>query len=188
MALQPLLDWIRAACMHASVEDGDHCLLSDAPSYPHPPIRSLDRAIETCLKRDLPEIIPNTGPDTSTTSAINHLTVEMLQVNQASNRKPKTVQATMTKGLSSSCMSRMPPPSNTSPRSIRTWRNPPSAWSARLLKSTCAPLPTCSACSTKYLQPPPDLLKKVASYDYSHFDQQDLEVGIHPFCTTYRSP
>jgi hypothetical protein len=32
------------------------------------------------------------------------------------------------------------------------------------------------------------LTKKIAGCDFSHFDLQDLEAGIHPFCTTYRSP
>ena len=32
------------------------------------------------------------------------------------------------------------------------------------------------------------LTKKMAGCDFSHFDLQDLEAGIHPFGTTYRSP
>jgi hypothetical protein len=78
-ALQPLLDWIRAACTNLG---DDHGLVSEAPNYPHPPVPSLDRAVEARLKRDLPGIVPNTGRQTSTTMAINHLTTEMLRVNQ----------------------------------------------------------------------------------------------------------
>jgi hypothetical protein len=32
------------------------------------------------------------------------------------------------------------------------------------------------------------LTKKIAGCNFSHFGMQDLEAGIHPFCTTYRSP
>jgi hypothetical protein len=32
------------------------------------------------------------------------------------------------------------------------------------------------------------LTKKISGCDFSHFDLSDLEAGIHPFCTTYRSP
>jgi hypothetical protein len=71
-AMQPLLDWLRVACTHADPALGEHRLLSKPPSYPHPPAPSLDMAIETRLRRDLPSLIPDAGPDTSTTLAINH--------------------------------------------------------------------------------------------------------------------
>ena len=80
-AMQPLLDWIRAAC--TLPDDGDdHDLMSELPSYPHPPVPLLDRAVEARLKLDLPGIVPDSSPQTSTTLAINHLTTEMLRVNQ----------------------------------------------------------------------------------------------------------
>jgi hypothetical protein len=82
-ALQPLLDWIRAACTNLG---DDHGLVSEAPSYPHPPVPLLDRAVEARLKRDLPGIVPDTGPQTSTTMAINHLTMEMLF---SENKQPR---------------------------------------------------------------------------------------------------
>jgi hypothetical protein len=89
-ALQPLLDWIRAACTNLG---DDHGLVSEAPNYPHPPVPSLDCAVEARLKHDLSGIVPNTGPQTSTTMAINHLTTEMLQVNQDGVLREQTAKA-----------------------------------------------------------------------------------------------
>jgi hypothetical protein len=60
-AMQPLLDWIRAASTLPEGDNEDCPLLSEAPSYPHPPVPSLDHAVEARLKLDLPGIVPDTG-------------------------------------------------------------------------------------------------------------------------------
>ena len=90
-AMQPLLNWIRAACTNLGE---DHSFVSEAPSYPHPPVPLLeDCAVEAPLKQDLPGIVPDTGPQTSTTMAINHLTTEMLRVNQDKVLREQTAKA-----------------------------------------------------------------------------------------------
>jgi hypothetical protein len=48
-AMQPLLDWLRAACTLPDIAVGNHPLVSDPPSYPHPPVPSLDRARGWCV-------------------------------------------------------------------------------------------------------------------------------------------
>jgi hypothetical protein len=68
--------------MHPDVELGDHRLIRDAPSYPHPPVPSLDHSMEARLKSDLPNIVPDEGTQMKTMTAINHMTSEMLWVNQ----------------------------------------------------------------------------------------------------------
>jgi hypothetical protein len=90
-AMQPLLNWIRAVCTNLGE---DHSLVSEAPTYPHPPVPLLeDCAVEAPLKRDLPGIVPDTGPQTSTTMAINHLTTEMLRFKQDKVLREQTAEA-----------------------------------------------------------------------------------------------
>jgi hypothetical protein len=192
-ALQPLLDWIRAACTHASLENGDHRLISEAPSYPHPPVPSLDRAIETRLKRDLPGIIPDSGPDTSTTSAINHLTAEMLRVNQAGvlrDQQSKTKDPASYYGQGVVILMRVTyaPTVQHLPEVYQDVAASPKRMERQAIEERLRAVADTLGLLDYVPAATAGLTKKIAGCDFSHFDQQDLEAGIHPFCTTYRSP
>jgi hypothetical protein len=189
-AMQPLLDWIRAACTNCI---DDHRLVSEAPSYPHPPVPSLDRAIEARLKRDLPGIVPDTGPQTSTTLAINHLTTEMLRVNQDGvlrdqSAKAKTPESYYGQGVVILCrvtyattVQQLPQIYHDIAKSPKRMERQAVEERLRATADTLGLLDYVPAATAA-------LTKKIAGCDFSHFDLQDLEAGIHPFGTTYRSP
>jgi hypothetical protein len=192
-ALQPLLDWIRAACTNLG---DDHGLVSEAPSYPHPPVPSLDRAVEARLKRDLPGIVPDTGPQTSTTMAINHLTMEMLQVNQdgvlrEQTAKAKTPDSYYGQGVVILCrvtysttVQQLPAVYHDIAKSPKRMERQADEERLRATADTLGLLDYVPAATAALTHSP----SKIVGCDFSHFDLQDLEAGIHPFGTTYRSP
>ena len=191
-AMQPLLDWIRAACTQPA-ENTDHALTSEAPSYPHPPVPSLDRAVEARLKLDLPGIVPDTGPQTSTTQAINHLTTEMLRVNQdgvlrEQHSKSKTPESYYGQGVVILCrityattVQQLPEMYHDISKSPKRMERQAVEERLRAVADSLGLLDFVPAATAA-------LTKKIAGCDFSHFDLQDLEAGIHPFGTTYRSP
>jgi hypothetical protein len=191
-ALQPLLDWIRAACTKVA-PNTDHPLISEAPSYPHPPVPSLDRAIEARLKRDLPGILPDTGPQTSTTQAINHLTTEMLRVNQdgvlrEQQSKAKTPESYYGQGVVILCRVTYATTVNTLPEMYHEISKSPKRMERQAIEERLRAVADTLGLLDYVPAATAALTKKIASCDFSHFDLQDLEAGIHPFCTSYRSP
>jgi hypothetical protein len=192
-ALQPLLDWIRAACTNLG---DDHGLVSEAPSYPHPPVPLLDRAVEARLKRDLPGIVPGTGPQASTTMAINHLTMEMLRVNQdgvlrEQTAKAKTPDSYYGQGVVILCrvtysttVQQLPAVYHDIAKSPKRMECQAVEERLRATADTLGLLDYVPAAMAALTHSP----SKIAGCDFSHFDLQDLEAGIHPFGTTYRSP
>jgi hypothetical protein len=193
IAMQPLLDWIRAACTQGDVDQGDPVLISDPPSYPHPPVPTLDRAVEARLKQDLPGIVPDIGPQTSTTAAINHMTAEMLRVNQDGvlrdqRAKAKTPESYYGQGVVILCrvtyattVQQLPEVYHDVAKSPKRMERQAVDERLRAVADSLGLLDYVPAATAA-------LSKKIAGCDFSHFDSQDLEAGIHPFCTTYRSP
>jgi hypothetical protein len=192
-AMQPLLDWLQAACTQPDVASGDHHLISEAPSYPHPPVPSLDRAVEARLKSDLPGIIPDSGSQTGTTAAINHMTSEMLRVNQDrvlrdQQATTKTPEGYYGQGVVILCrityastIQQLPDIYHDVSSSPKRMERQAVDERLRAVADTLGLLDYVPAATAS-------LTKKIAGCDFSHFDIQDLEAGIHPFCTTYRSP
>jgi hypothetical protein len=193
-AMKPLLDWLRVACTHADVDIGQHRLLSEAPSYPHPPVPSLDMAIETRLRRDLPGINPTTvGPDSSTTRAINHLTDEMLRVShdgvlrdqQAKTKDPRSYYGS---GVVILMRVTYAPTTDHLPEVYHDIACSPKRMERQAIEERLRAVADTLGLLDYVPAATAGLTKKISGCDFSHFDLQDLEAGIHPFCTTYRTP
>jgi hypothetical protein len=192
IAMQPLLDWLRAACTSASV-GVEHPIVSEAPSYVHPPVTALDRAIETRLLADLPGILPSTGPHTDTTAAINHMTSEMLRVNhdrqtREQSAKAKTPESYFGAGVTILCrvtysttVQQLPEVYFDIAKSPKRMERLAIEERLRAVADTLSLLDYVPAATAT-------LSKKISGCDFAHIDVDDLEAGIHPFCTTYRSP
>jgi hypothetical protein len=192
-AMQPLLDWLRVACTHADTDIADHRLLSEPPSYPHPPVPSLDLAVEARLRRDLPGLVPDSGPDTSTTRAINHLTDEMLRVNmdgvlrdqQAKTKDPSTYYGQgvviLMRITYATSIPLLPEVYHEVAKAPKRMERQAIEERLRCVADTLGLLDYVPAATA-------GLTKKISGCDFSHFDLADLEAGIHPFITTYRSP
>jgi hypothetical protein len=191
-AMQPLLDWIRAACTKAYDADIQG-IVSEPPSYPHPPVLSLDRAVEARLKQDLPGIVPDTGSQTSTTAAINHLTTEVVRANEAgaqraqqlTTRTPESYYGggvvTLCRVTYATTVRQLPEIYDDISRSPKRMERHAVEERLRTVADTLGLLDYVPAATTS-------LTKKITGCDFSHFDMQDLEAGIHPFVTTYRTP
>jgi hypothetical protein len=198
-AMQPLLSWFRAACTKCSAVLTDlstdwsqHRLISEPPSYPHPPVPSLDLAIEARLKTDLPGIVTDTGPQTSTTQAINNMTSQMISMNQERNYQGSTVGGPTTyygtSGLDVLYRMTYATGLQSLPEIYKDIAKAPKRGERMALEEglravadtlglvMCAPLATVG------------LTKKLGGCLFAHIDHDDLEAGIHPFCTTYRTP
>jgi hypothetical protein len=184
-AIQPLLNWIRAACTNLGE---DHSLVSEAPSYPHPPVPLLNLAVEAPLKQDLPGIVPDTGPQTSTTMAINHLTTEMLRVNQdgvlreqtAKAKTPEIYVVILCRVTYATTVQQLPKVYHDIAKSPKRMERQAVEERLRATANSLGLLDYVPAATAA-------LTKKIAGRDFSHFDLQYLEAGIHPFGTTYRS-
>jgi hypothetical protein len=192
-AMQPLLDWIRAACTNHDMELGDHRLISEAPSYPHPPVPSLDRAVESRLKQDLPGIIPDSGAHTNTTAAINHMTSEMLKINHdrvqtEQQAKTKTPESYYGQGVVILCRITYCTTSQQLPDIYHDVSTSPKRMERQAVEERLRAVADRLGLLDYVPAATASLTKKIAGCDFSHFDMQDLEAGIHPFCTTYRSP
>jgi hypothetical protein len=190
-AMQPLLDWLRAACTQVA-DDDEHALISEAPSYPHPAIPSLDRAVEARLKLDLPGLVQDAGPQTSTTLAINHLTNEMLRVNQdgvqrEQQARAKTPESYYGTGVIALCRITYAATVQQLPQIYQDISDSPKRMERQAVGERLRHV----ADDLNLLDYVPaataTLSKKISGCDFSHADHQDLEAGIHPFTTTYRS-
>jgi hypothetical protein len=192
-AMQPLIDWIRAACTLPDVALGDHSLMSEPPSYPHPPVPALDRAVEARLKRDLPGIVPDVGAHTNTTAAINHMTSEMLRVNQDrvlrdTQASTKTPESYYGQGAVILCRVTYSTTTQQLPDIYQDVANSPKRMERQAVEERLRAVADSLGLLDYVPAATAALTKKIAGCDFSHFDMQDLEAGIHPFCTTYRSP
>jgi hypothetical protein len=191
-AMQSVLDFIRLACTQCHTDWPDHCLISEAPTSPHPSVPTLERAIEARLKTDLPGIRGDTGPQTSMTSAINHLTSEMLRVNQdrvhqEQGAKAKTPVGYYRQGVSTlyrityvSSVQQLPEVYQDIAQSPKRMERQAIEERLRTVADTLGLLDFIPIATAT-------LTKKMTSCDFSHVDTADLEAGIHPFVTCYRS-
>lgn len=191
VALQPLLTWLRAACTVGAANA--HLLHTEPPSYPHPPIPALDEATGQRLKRDLPGLTTPTGPETGTTAAINHLTDEFLRANQAREHRDrtsttKTPESYYGQGVVLLCRLTYAPTPDLLPEVYHDIAKSPKRMERQAIEERFrAVADTLSL--LEYVPPATSsLTKKISSCDYSHFNLNDLEAGLHPFCTTYKSP
>jgi hypothetical protein len=149
--------------------------------------------VEARLKRDLPGIVPGTGPQTSTTMAINHLTTEMLQVNQdgvlrEQTAKAKTPESYYGQGIFILCrvtysttVQQLPSVYHNIAKSPKCMERQAVEERLRATANTLGLLDYVPAATAA-------LTKEIAGCDFSHLNLQDLEAGIYPFGTTYQSP
>jgi hypothetical protein len=188
---QPLLNWLRVACTVDGV--GAYTLLSEAPSFPHPPIPALDLSIEAQLKRDLPGLTTPAGPDSGTTAAINHLTGEFLRVHTLSAQSETRTQAKTPdtyygQGVVILCRLTYSLGSDQLPAIYHDIAKSPKRTERQAVEERFRAVAD-SLALLEYVPPATaGLTKKITSCDFSHYDLSDLEAGIHPFCTTYRTP
>lgn len=188
---RPLLTWLRIACTVNGV--GSYPLLSEAPSFPHPPILALDLSIETQLKRDLPGLVTPAGPDSGTTAVINHLTGEFLRVHTQSSQsetraRAKTPDTYYGQGVVILCHLTYSLGSDQLPAIYHDLAQSPKRTERQAVEERFRAVSDPLAL-LEYVPPATaGLTKKITSCDFSHYDLSDLKAGIHPFCTTYRTP
>jgi hypothetical protein len=149
--------------------------------------------VETRLRCDLPRLVPNASPGTSTTRAINHLTDKMLGVNmdgvrcdqQAKTKDPSTYYGQGVVILMQIMYATAIP---LLPKVYHEVAKAPKYMERQAIEETLR----CVADTLGLIDYVPaataGLTKKIPGCDFSHFNLTDLKAGIHPFITTYCSP